>query len=283
MKPLFQIKICGITRANDALEAFFAGADAIGLNFYPASKRYVDDLAASTIVAAVLSDTRLSRKRPQIVGVFVNSSPQQIVQKVVDHQLNGIQLHGDEDRDFLRKLMGILKKVKILDKNRSPLLIKAMRPNLGGSSTRSLSGNPEGAESFRSQSAPNGLLSLIEEIEQWKGAGADAVLLDAPTDGSHPNQPPAVESKLPQVSAEPPLVPLYGGTGHAIDWKTLTGVEFSLPYVLAGGLKPENVAEAIAISGARSVDVASGVEIAPGIKSGEKVRNFVTQTGWRSV
>ena len=67
-----------------------------------------------------------------------------------------------------------------------------------------------------------------------------------------------------------------GGHGVAFDWRILEGHRFPRPWLLAGGLTAENVARAIAISGAPGADVSSGVETAPGRKSPELIRNFVT-------
>ena len=75
--------------------------------------------------------------------------------------------------------------------------------------------------------------------------------------------------------AKPPEnAPRPGGHGAAFDWKLLSGARFKLPWLLAGGLTQDNVAGAIAASGARMVDVSSGVEDAPGRKSAEKILAF---------
>jgi Phosphoribosylanthranilate isomerase len=66
-----------------------------------------------------------------------------------------------------------------------------------------------------------------------------------------------------------------GGHGMAFDWQLLAGRKFARPWLLAGGLDPDNVARAIAGSGAPGVDVSSGVETAPGIKSSERIAAFV--------
>src|SRR6185312_4428206 len=67
-----------------------------------------------------------------------------------------------------------------------------------------------------------------------------------------------------------------GGHGAAFDWQMLNGRKFSRPWFLAGGLNPENVACAIEVSGAQMVDVSSGVESAPGMKSDGRIAEFVT-------
>jgi len=74
----------------------------------------------------------------------------------------------------------------------------------------------------------------------------------------------------------PPNAERLGGHGVAFDWRILRDHHFPRPWLLAGGLTAENVARAIAISGAPGADVSSGVETAPGQKSPELIRNFVT-------
>ena len=74
----------------------------------------------------------------------------------------------------------------------------------------------------------------------------------------------------------PPNADRPGGHGVAFDWRVLEGASFARPWLLAGGLTPENVARAIAISRATGVDVSSGVETAPGKKSAELIRAFVS-------
>jgi phosphoribosylanthranilate isomerase len=69
-----------------------------------------------------------------------------------------------------------------------------------------------------------------------------------------------------------------GGHGSAFDWKILSGRAFRKPWFLAGGLDPENVARAIALSGARQVDVSSGVESAPGVKEHLRISAFIDAT-----
>ena len=66
-----------------------------------------------------------------------------------------------------------------------------------------------------------------------------------------------------------------GGHGAAFDWKILQGRSFTKPWFLAGGLTPENVARAISLSGAKQVDVSSGVESAPGVKDAALIRAFI--------
>lgn len=82
------------------------------------------------------------------------------------------------------------------------------------------------------------------------------------------------------IDAKPPkTAELPGGNGLAFDWRLLAGRKYwQRPWMLAGGLTPENVEEAIRMTGARQVDVSSGVESAPGQKDASKIASFVSAT-----
>lgn len=92
-------------------------------------------------------------------------------------------------------------------------------------------------------------LDLIQTIKQYQQAGASAMLLDA----WHPE--------------------LKGGTGHSFDWSQFPKLD--IPLILAGGLKPENVEDAIKTTGAYAVDVSGGVESAKGIKDQQLIEQFM--------
>jgi len=77
------------------------------------------------------------------------------------------------------------------------------------------------------------------------------------------------DARAPADSARP------GGNGAPFDWRTLLCIEDDVPFVLSGGLTPDNVAEAIRLTGARFVDVSSGVESRPGEKDPELIRRFL--------
>ena len=82
------------------------------------------------------------------------------------------------------------------------------------------------------------------------------------------------------VDAKPPKgAPLPGGAGVAFDWGLLQGYHFQRPWMLAGGLTPANVAAAVRLTGARQVDVSSGVETAPGVKDEALIRAFIEAVG----
>jgi phosphoribosylanthranilate isomerase len=81
------------------------------------------------------------------------------------------------------------------------------------------------------------------------------------------------------VDAKPPRnAVLPGGNGVAFDWRLISARRWSVPWLLAGGLTPDNVAEAIALTGTQQVDVSSGVESAPGVKDAELMKAFVAAT-----
>lgn len=97
MSHMFRIKICGVTRAADACMAADAGADAIGLNFYPGSRRYLSPEAANEVAAAIPQGVLK-------VGVFVNADPEFVAQEGDRLALDLIQLSGDETPESMQPL-----------------------------------------------------------------------------------------------------------------------------------------------------------------------------------
>ena len=100
----------------------------------------------------------------------------------------------------------------------------------------------------------NDLKAAQKEIATWEDAGADLILLDAASAGS------------------------FGGTGKRLDWKALTSLSFRTRWLLAGGLNPEVVSEAIESAKPDGVDVASGVEDSPGVKNKMLIQKFVQRS-----
>jgi phosphoribosylanthranilate isomerase len=77
------------------------------------------------------------------------------------------------------------------------------------------------------------------------------------------------------IDAKPAKGELPGGNGLTFDWRLLVGRKWLKPWMLAGGLHAGNVAEAVRLTGARQVDLSSGVESAPGVKDHGKIREFM--------
>ncbi len=212
---MFRIKICGITTVDDALMAAEAGADAIGLNFYSRSRRYVPPEVARRIAEAVSG--RVTR-----VGVMVDPTEEEALSLVSAVGLDAIQLHGHESAALAARL------------SRAVALLKAFR--IG----------------------PEGLGPVIEYLAEFRRLGGvvRSVLFDA----CRPGQ--------------------LGGSGTLADWTAIKGYPSQAwhpPFVLAGGLNPGNVAEAIRTLHPAGVDTASGVEKSPGRKDPRLVAEFVRQ------
>jgi phosphoribosylanthranilate isomerase len=220
---MFRIKICGITRIDDAIVAAEAGADALGLNFYAKSPRCVSIETAKLIAASV---NHSAAGGPLLVGVFVNVTADEIARTVATVPLDAIQLHGDEPPEFLTELPPGVP------------VIRAARIGTAGLSET----------------------ATYRDACLAAGRPLAAVLLDA------------------SVKVAPGEEVVYGGSGHRLDWPRVAaerGVLASTPLILAGGLTPVNVAEAISVSRCDGVDTASGVESSPGVKDHEMVRAFV--------
>jgi phosphoribosylanthranilate isomerase len=205
-KPSFpvshtRIKICGITRPEDALIAVANGADAIGLVFYAGSPRSVAADIAAEIAQAVPPFVT-------VVALFVDELAEEIERILNLVSVDMIQFHGNEPAAFCGQF-------------HRPW-IKALRVRPG--------------------------MDIEAACEEF--SGARGVLLDSWQAG----------------------VP--GGTGETFDWR-LAPDQLRLPVVLAGGLHPGNVADAVCQVRPAAVDVSSGVERSPGIKDAEKIRQFI--------
>lgn len=194
-----KVKICGVTRLDDALAAVRLGADALGFNFWPRSKRYIPPAEARAII----------RRLPPLVtavGVFVDPSRDEVLRAVDVAGVVMAQLHGDEAPDFCASL---------------PLpVLKAIR------------------------------VAGVHSLAALASYEVRGFVLDTPSAG-------------------------YGGSGKTFEWSLVAEVAREMPVVLAGGLGPENVAAAVRTVRPWAVDVASGVESAPGVKDEEKMRLFI--------
>lgn len=234
---MFRIKICGITRTEDAQSAVSLGADALGLNFYAAGKRYLPPLQAKSLIEEIRHRAQETRQSPpKFVGVFVNHSLQQILEIHRPLRLDILQLHGDETIEFASHLAQALANEQSASTSATTSDASIMR-----------------AIRFSDSSSTNQLQDAQQQIERWRTAGVTGILLDAAVPGQ------------------------YGGTGHQVDWEFVRQLanQVNLPLVLAGGLRAENIKAAIQTTGIGSVDVASGVETEPGIKDQDKMKRFI--------
>lgn len=227
-----KIKICGIKTIPDALAAIEAGADLLGFNFYPKSLRYITPEACVEIASV------LREKHPSVtlVGVFVNSSADEIRATLQTAHLHLAQLHGDEGPEMLAELGDLaFKAIRLPQATTNPF--ESVYPFLSADKhpfTRSAAGNP-----------------LTTSVHPLPSVDNPALLVDASVPG------------------------IYGGSGVTADWSAAAELAKQIPLLLAGGLTPENVAEAIARVQPWGVDTASGVESAPGVKDPAKMQAFV--------
>ena len=200
-QPRTRVKICGITRPEDALCAATLGADAIGLVFYPPSPRFVDLASAQRIVAAVPPFVA-------IVGLFMNATPATVQATLDAVHIDLLQFHGDETPEMCGRFA-------------KPYL-KAV---------------PMGA----------GAEPLVYEQDF---AEAAALLLDSHGAGHN------------------------AGSGQCFDWARIPQ-QRTKPLILAGGLHPGNVRQAIRAVRPYAVDVSSGVESSKGIKDPMLIQAFL--------
>lgn len=196
---MVRVKICGVTRVEDARAACEFGADVIGLNFYDRSPRFTPFAQAIKIQAAIGG-------RAKVVGVFVKPSREFVSKMLAELELDMLQIHGAESAQLL-----------------AGWPVPVIRPL-----------------SLR-------LEQSVADLELPHDA--DFILLD---------------------SYDPRL---YGGTGRAIPIDHLRNLDLRRCFV-AGGLTPDTVG-AVAALRPYGVDVASGVESAPGMKDHVKLRSFI--------
>ena len=202
---MVRIKICGITRAQDARLAEKLGAWALGFNFYKESPRSISPADAWKI-------RRKLELTTEAVGVFVNWKPEVIITLVHALELTVVQMHGDEPPKQVAYCEHVLP------------VFKAFRV---------------------------GSRFSLSEFRRFRRA--TAFLLD----GAKRSQ--------------------FGGTGKSFDWSIAMNAAKKHRIILAGGLTPENVGEAILTVRPYAVDVASGVESRPGVKDSGRLREFFAE------
>lgn len=192
------VKICGITSEADALLAVAMGADAVGFNFVPGSKRLIAPQRAGDIA---------KRLPPEVltVGIFRDQAPKRVVEIVNRQGLGAAQLHGTESVEDTQYVI-----------ERVP---RTMKVFVAGT-------------------------ERLQNARDWR---TDPIMVD---------------------NAE-------GGSGESYDYRLALQAPAGLHVMLAGGLTPDNVADAIALARPWAVDVASGVESGPGVKDHKLVASFI--------
>jgi phosphoribosylanthranilate isomerase len=197
---MIRVKVCGITRLEDARVASSLGASALGFIFWPDSPRAIDPARARAIVDEL--DPFVTP-----VGVFVDQ-PRAFVEDVAASvQLGAVQLHGSETLDYIAGLTRPVIKSVAVQHDTDPSIVDEW---------------------------PSGVTILLDVHDPVK----------------------------------------HGGTGRTVDWSAARAIATRRRAVLAGGLQPENVGEALARVPAAAVDVSSGVESSPGVKDAGRLRAF---------
>ncbi len=191
------VKICGITRIEDAQAAVSAGADALGFVFWRKSPRCIDAAKARAIVATLPASVTA-------IGVFVDQPASEVNGIAAEVGLGAVQLHGNETDAYVRQM--------------TRPVVKAV--------------------AVAGEHAP--------AVDAWP---ADVTVL---------------------LDVHDPVK--KGGTGRTIDWTAAAAIAKRRPIVLAGGLTPENVRDAIERVRPYGIDVSSGVETAPGIKDHGRIK-----------
>lgn len=198
-----RVKICGITQPAQGSAIAQLGATALGFICVQVSPRYVTPRQ----IRAVVEQLQLSVDR---VGVFANTTIEEICQVVAEAGLNAVQLHGNESWQFCQQLRQVLPDIEI---------IKAFRVK-----------TPD-------------CLAQAETYASY----VNTLLLDA------------YHSQM------------LGGTGKTLDWNVLRQFRPSCPWLLAGGLTPDNILDALSELQPSGIDLSSGVERSPGDKDLDKV------------
>lgn len=203
-----QVKICGLTRLDDAKLAVDLGAWALGMIFHDPSPRRCSLREAQRIAAGL-------RRRVELCGVFVNAHLDTVAETAEAVGLTIVQLHGDEGPAYCAEVA----------RRTGARVVKALQ--LGGPGD-------------------------VRELGRYH---VDFHLADARGTTAATGS-------------------LRGGTGQTFDWKLLEHRRSRVPLIVGGGLRADNVAEAIAATAPFAVDTASGTEAAPGRKDPLKLQAF---------
>ena len=197
------VKFCGIRNELDARVAIECGADALGFNLYPGSRRFIQWQREQAWIRELPAE--ISR-----VAVVVNPELDEALQLLEMDIFDGLQLHGEESREFCESLA----------KNRKPVL-KALR------------------------------LKNVDLLQRLRDYPVFGFLIDGHREGA------------------------FGGTGERFEWALLKRADLDKPLIVAGGLTPQNVGDAVREFRPHAVDVASGIENAEGGKDRKKMQDFI--------
>lgn len=203
---MLRVKICGLTKPQDAAAAIESGADALGFNFYPGSKRYLQMETAGDWIAAL-------PQKVEKVGILVNPSWEEATAAAKVPGITALQLHGGETPEFCRRLA---------------------------------------AAGIRfAKAVPVANFASVANLPDFF---TGTLLFDSSQSGN------------------------FGGTGRAFPWeiaRDFIQANAHLRVILAGGLTPDNVAEAVRLVRPFGVDVTTGVESSPGRKDHGRMRAFI--------
>jgi tryptophan synthase beta chain len=217
------VKICGVTDSEGVLSALRSGADAIGFNFVPGTPRCLT-LAEASWLATLVRAASPAGRRPRIVAVTADAAPAEIRAAIEAIDADAVQLSGDEPVEAIAFVGRPVWKVLHLP---SVALSAAAGEPAAGTAAGAAAG-PADAGSVAAKA--------IEAGGAYLAAGTERLILDAAGG------------------------PFAGGTGRLIDRGVAAAVARELPVILAGGLEPSNVAEAVLAVPAIGVDVSSGVD-----------------------
>lgn len=197
------VKFCGIKNELDARAAIECGADALGFNLYPGSTRFIQWQREQAWIREL--PVEISR-----IAVVVNPTLDEAWRLLEMDIFDGLQLHGEESREFCESLAN----------NHKPVL-KALR------------------------------LKTVELLQRVRDYPVFGFLIDSHREGA------------------------FGGTGERFEWTLLKRAHLDKPLIVAGGLTPENVGNAVRELRPHAVDVATGIENEGGGKDRKKMQDFV--------
>ena len=198
-----RVKICGVRNKGDAIAAIESGADALGFNLHPKSRRFINWEQEAVWISALPAE--IAR-----IAVTVDLCLDEACQLMEMDLFDGLQLHGDESKEYCDALAGYEKP-----------LIKSIR------------------------------LTSVALLERVRDYAVFGYLFDGYRQGD------------------------FGGTGQRFDWTLLNEVVIEKPMIVAGGLTPDNVADAVRTLRPHAVDVATGVENLEGFKDKIKMERFI--------